>query len=101
MLQQTQSIGLQLAMQDQRCKLRDALLTGDRNLIMNAATRIVQSVWRVKRAKKMVIQLKKEKDMVILEGAARKIQKIFRMRVALRKRRQQLTKEQSQNMMRK
>jgi hypothetical protein len=84
-----------------RTKLRDARLTGDKELIMNAATLIIQKEWRVRKAKKMVIQLKAEKDLVILEGAARKIQRLFRMRAALRRRCQQLSKEESRNMMRK
>jgi exopolyphosphatase/pppGpp-phosphohydrolase len=82
-------------------RLKEALATGNRDLVLTAATVIIQSVWRVKKARTMVIALKAEKEQVILESAAKKIQKLYRMRVALRKRSQQLSKQESKNMMRK
>lgn len=63
-----------------RAKLKCAVSLNDPEKVLEAAVRIIQSTWRVRRAELLLKKLRDDKRHLILESAARKIQRLFRVR---------------------
>ena len=70
-----------------RNKLSAALQSKDPVLIKECAVLVIQSSWKARRAMREIKKLKLEKYNLILEMAARKIQKLYRHRKAVEQQR--------------
>ena len=77
-------MALQVTSARNRSKLSAALHTKDPELIKECAVLVIQSSWKARRAIKAIKKLKQEKYNLILEMAARKIQRLFRQRKLLK-----------------